>query len=213
MSGNPLTLAKAAIKPAIAPADFRVFVFGPALDPAATIPVPTCSVVGHEGLNQHAQYLRYFTKHALEKEGFTVDYGETKEVLEFWTKRFKSGNPGRTEMLHASKVCGAIIIFPSSIGSISELALVARDGLIAEKTMAIVHDAYENDPSFFRLGVVELFQDYNGRTNYLDYTKHDHCVGYAKRFVEGKYHRALEELHDIKYKKSRYKGGIYEQLT
>lgn len=190
--------------------------FGPALKPGEEVILPGPSNspdLNHETLNEHARYLRFLTKTTLEKEGFTVDYGETQEVLKFWTNRYKSNSPGRTEMLHALKVCGAVIIFPSSIGSISELALLARDGAIAEKTMAIVHDAYQHDESFFRLGVVELFQDYNGRPMYLNYTNHEHCVGYAKRFVEGKYNRLMDDLQDIKYKKNRHKGGIFARLT
>jgi hypothetical protein len=145
---DPLGGAKADLKPTLRPQDFSVFVFGPALDPGDTVTKPTSPVGDHAAVVEHARYLRYLTKQKLEELGFRADFGEAKDVFKFWSEFFSSPDEASTEILHANKACGAVIIFPASFGSIAELALFARHPRIAAKTVAIVHEGYSSAASF-----------------------------------------------------------------
>src|SRR5437762_5818232 len=155
-SQDPLAAAKADLKPAFKPQDFSVFVFGPAL---GSIPVlePTSPVSDHAQVVEHARYLRYLTRQRLEELNFRADFGEAKDVFKFWSEFFSSPDEASTEIRHADKACGAVIIFPASFGAIAELALFARHPRIAAKTVAIVHEGYALANSFFRKGIMELF--------------------------------------------------------
>lgn len=139
---DPLARAKAHLKPALQPQDFFVFVFGPALDPEAAVKKPTFSASNHAKVVEHARYLRYLTRKKLEELNFSADFGEAKDVFKFWSEFFSSPDEASTEIRHADKACGAVIIFPASFGAMAELALFARHPRIAAKTVAIVHERY-----------------------------------------------------------------------
>ena len=166
----------------------------------------------HDAIMEHARYLRFATKEALEEAGYSVDYGETKPMLEFWQKHFGSRDLGTSELLQAHKISGAIIVFPSSVGSLCELGMFAPQKLISEKTLAIVHNRYKNDDSFFRKALLEVLAQQNGRFEFLDYSKHDSCVEQAVNFVAGKYQSLLRDFEMIKYSegmKSKFDGTIF----
>jgi hypothetical protein len=207
-SSDPLGEAKQLLKPAVERTEFRIFVFGPALEPGQTISCPNSAADNHEVVGDYATYLRYLTKQRLEDRGFTVDYGESPAVLDFWQKFFRS-NAAATEISHASKACGAIIIFPATFGSMAELALFALTP-IAEKTLAIVHQDYETAESFFRRGLLELFETYNGKVKYLDYTNTEACARHAENYVEGKYWKVCQDVDTYREIKSRHHGKVFE---
>lgn len=83
-----LGLAQAAVKPPVDKKKFRVFVFGPCLNPTEEVTPPTNEPITHDDILHYARYLRFATKKALEAEGFTVDYGETKEIYDAWVNNF-----------------------------------------------------------------------------------------------------------------------------
>jgi len=200
------------IKPAFERTRFRVFVLGPALKPSQSVPRPRTLALIHEGVIQHARYLRFETRKSLLSAGYSVDFGEAKEIQEFWNKNFRAKDPGSAEMLHARTACGAIIIFPSSVGSISELGLFAPSSNISKKTLAIVHKRYKKDKSFFRKALLEIFEQENGKCAFVDYTKHKTCVDAALKFVDGKYQKLLRDLHQIndsKLQEANYRGTIF----
>jgi hypothetical protein len=200
------------IKPAFERTGFRVFVLGPALKPSQTVRRPRTLASIHDGLIQHARYLRCETRKSLLSAGYSVDFGEAKELQEFWSKNSRAKDPGSAEMLHARKACGAIIIFPSSVGSISELGMFAPFGNIAKKTLAIVHKRYERDKSFFRKALLEIFEQENGKCSFVDYTNHRRCIDDAIKFVDGKYQKHLRDLHliaDAKLQEANYRGTIF----
>ena len=188
---------KSALLPAVKPEQFRVYVFGPGLTEDAVVEPPPAEPAGTAELTEHARYLRYLTRQRLQQAGFTAEFGEAADLLDFWRDFFNSANPAMTEIFHARKACGAIVIFPASVGPIAELALFARNTAIAEKTCAIVHDGYASAESFFRQGVIELFEDHNGKTKYVNYTNHEACVGYALRFVRGKFSKLIGEVDEV----------------
>jgi len=202
------------IKPAFARDRFRVFVLGPALKPSESVPRPHTHASTHEAVIQHARYLRSETRKSLLSAGYSVDFGETKELQEFWSENFRANDLGSAEMLHANKACGAIIVFPSSVGSISELGMFvfAPSSLISEKTLAIVHKRYEKDKSFFRKALLEIFEQENGKCAFIEYANHKSCVEVAVKFVDGKYQKLLRDLHQIrnsKLKEASYSGTIF----
>jgi len=172
--------AKGKLKPAIERSKFRVFVFGPGLAAGAKIIKPTIPADTHAGAEAHARYLRFATRRALEKLGFTVDYGESTDVLEFWQETFLAVDPATVEISHAERLCGAIIVYPSSIGSICELGLFASRKWVCEKAVAIVHERYINDKSFFRQGLLEYFDQEGGRHLFRNYANHDEVVPFAE---------------------------------
>jgi hypothetical protein len=211
-SSSFLEAAKLELEPAIPRSKFTVFVFGPTLKPDESVAVPTSPIDGHESIAQHAKYLRFLTKQRLEELGYRVDLGESPEVLAFWQRFFGAPNPGTAEMFHASKMCGAIVIFPATFGSMAELALFALKQTIAEKTIAIVHKEYEHANSFFRRGLLELFDTWNGKVRYLDHADAETCVRYAERFVEGKYTKFCSEADDVREIKSRNRGTYFQHV-
>jgi hypothetical protein len=207
---NPLSAAKIALKPALAPEDFRVYIFGPALGDGRVRKPPANGCLTAGAQIRHAKYLRQATRTALENDGFTVDFGESQDVLSFWSDLFAQ-NPATAETLHADQLCNAIVIFPASIGSIAELALFACDMSLAVKTMAVVHSGRNSDTSFFRLGLIELFKTYSGRVEFLDYGDHDACVGYAVRYVKGLYQRFLRDVRIVGNITRRHRGTLNER--
>jgi hypothetical protein len=176
-SSDSLDAAKSQLRPALDRSQFPVFVFGPSLNPDQPVPAPNSPLDGHDSIGEYAKYLRYLTKQRLEELGYKVDFGESPDVLQFWRRFFGAANPGAAEILHADKRCGAIVIFPATFGSTAELALFAITTPIAEKTMAIVHQEYEEANSFFRRGLLELFETCSGQVRYLDYANPQACVG------------------------------------
>jgi len=163
---------------------------------------------------KHGRYLRYATKLKLETKGYSVEFGETKEMYEFWMNHFGAGDLGSVELLHARKMSGAIIVYPSSIGSISELGMFATNDRISEKTFALVHKSFENDNSFFRKALLEVFGQENGKYKFIDYSDHSACVAEALNFVEGKYQKLLRDYDSIEtaeQKKERLRDTIYQR--
>lgn len=173
--------------------EFRVFVFGPGMDPAEVVPAPASPVSTQAGLVEHAKYLRFLTTQKLREAGWTVDFGETQSIQQFWaTLGIK--NSAAMEISHAKKLCGAIIIFPASIGAICELGLFAGDFRLAEKTFAIVHSEYKDHKSFFRLGLLRLLKIGRGTFEFSDYEDFDGCTRQAVDFVEDQWTNfSLEE--------------------
>lgn len=159
---------------------------------------------------RHAEYLRHRTKAALEDEGFPAVFGEAPSMLKFWQSFLSSPNAAVSETLEAKKVCGAVVIFPASFGSLAELCLFARQGQIADKTLAVVDKTYEAATSFFRQGVLELFESFSGTTRFVDYKEEDTCIERVLRFVSGRYHRVLDELDQDQYIRTRHRGHIFE---
>jgi hypothetical protein len=210
MLASVLALTKAKLEPLLHPRDFFVFVFGPALDADKPVIAPTSRLNGDSDTLEHARYLRYRTKQRLEELGFSVDFGEAKDVLKFWLEFFHAPDAATAEIHHASKASGAVVIFPGSFGSMAELALFARQDDIAEKTVAIVHESYATASSFFRQGLIEIFETYNGKTKYVNYANHDVCVEYAVRFVRSKYSKALAELEDVTRIRRRNRGKVFD---
>jgi hypothetical protein len=92
----------------------------------------------------------------------------------------------------------------------AELALFARQDDIAEKTVAIVHETYATASSFFRQGLIEIFENYNGKTKFVNYANPDVCVEYAVRFVHGKYSKALADLEAVKRIRRRNRGKVFD---
>ena len=205
-TANQYEAFKALIKPGVPKAQFRVFVLGPSLRPDEVVPRPSIKPDKHDSVVIHARYLRYATKMALEKAGYSVDFGETKEMLKFWDDYFGATDLGSAETLQADRISGAIIVYPSSAGSLCELGMFAPDKLISEKSLAIVHKRYEKDSSFFRKALLEVFMARNGRCEFKDYSDHDRCVEIATSFVAGKYqsllrdHRMIETSELLKRK-------------
>lgn len=191
---DPFEQARAKVKPVLEAKDFRVFVFGPGLKPGDVPLKPNCSADKHDEIVSHALYLRAETSTALKKLGFTVDYGETAEVLDFWAGVTLAADPGSIEIHHAEKMCGAIVIYPSSIGSICELGLFATRTWICEKTLAVVHQQYAYDRSFFRQGLLEVFGQERGTHEFHDYADHQACIAAACKFVRGRYQALLRTL-------------------
>lgn len=101
---------------------FRVFIFGPALTPAEIVEVPTAPPSDRDGLQHHAKYLRFLTAKKLRDAGWTVDFGESTSIQQFWAS-LGIKNTGAMEVSHGGRLCGAIIMFPASVGSISELGI------------------------------------------------------------------------------------------
>ena len=216
---TPPDLIKAAIEsiqPAFPHSNFRVFVLGPALKPDEIVARPSSSPNNHDSILEHARYLRSLTKQKLSQLGYPVDFGETEELLRLWSSRFRVGDPGSAEILHARKVSGAIIVYPSSIGSISELGMFAPYEDIAEKILAIVHKRYENDSSFFRKALLEVLKQEKGNREFIDYSDHDACVKAAVDFVNGRYQKLLRDYMAIesgKLKEAKLRGTVFEKKS
>jgi hypothetical protein len=210
---DPYEQARRIIQPDFPNTKFHVFVLGPALKPTEELLKPTEPPIDHESIVTHARFLRYLTKKGLSSLGYPVDFGEAEDIKEFWQSQFHATDPGSVELLHASKFCGAIIVFPSSVGSISELGLFTPVEKIAEKTLAVVHKAFENDASFFRKALLEVFVQEKGRREFIDYSDHDNCVKLAIEFVNGKYQKLLRDLMKINAGKeieAKLHGSIFQ---
>ena len=212
-------LLKAAIDSIQAPfprSNFRVFVLGPALNVDVTVAKPASSPSTHDSILEHARYLRSLTKVRLSQLGYPVDFGETKELLRLWSNRFRASDPGSAEILHARKVSGAIIVYPSSIGSISELGMFAPYGDIAEKILAIVHKSYENDNSFFRKALLEVLRQEKGSREFIDYADEQACINAAVEFVDGQYQKLLRDYIEIesgKLREAKLGGTLFEKKS
>src|SRR5260221_10464576 len=172
-STNPYDYAKKLITPAFSKAQFRVFVLGPGLKPNTKVKKPLHKPDSHDSVLQHARYLRFATKKALELEGYSVDFGETKQMLKFWQEHFGSPDSGSSELLQAEMISGAVIVYPSSVGSFCELGMFAGTKHISEKILAIVHKRYKNDNSFFRKALLEVLSQDNGKYEFRDYSDHE----------------------------------------
>jgi hypothetical protein len=160
---DPFEAARLKLKPKITLKAFRVFVFGPALQITQTVEEPNIDIATHADVETHARYLRHVTRLELEQLGFSVDYGESPQVLQFWQENFLAPDLATVEVNHAERMCGAIVVYPSSVGSICELGLFASREWLCRKTKAIIHKTYEDAPSFFRQGLLEYFDQEGGK--------------------------------------------------
>ena len=211
---NPYDSAREQVKPPFPKGQFRAFVLGPHLQPSTIVPKPSEEPKNHDTVVEHARYLRYATKYALNQQGYAVDFGETEDMLAYWQREFGSNDPGSSELLEAEKVSGAIIVYPSSAGSLCELGMFAPKKLISEKLLAIVHKRYENDDSFFRRALLEVLDQENGKYKFCNYSDHELCVGEALKFVAGKYQSLLRDIGAVQYAdivKRKHHGTVFER--
>jgi hypothetical protein len=191
---DPLQQAESLMRAALTKDNFRVFVFGPYLEHGTAVTQPTDKISGYDSLVEHARYLRYAAAEALKADMFPVHFGETKEVLELWGKQLTSGiDPANAEIQHAQRVCGAVVVFPSSIGSFCELSLFAAIEELAKKTIAIVHEAHKNDESFFRKGLLRILRQEHGSVEYSDYSDTAGCIKTACEFVSDRYMKTVRD--------------------
>jgi hypothetical protein len=207
-----LEQARQKIQFPISKEQFRVFVFGPALNPEDTIKLPESHPSDRDGLQHHAKYLRYITAKQLREAGWTVDFGETKSIQSFWGS-LGITNPAAMELSHARKLCGAIIIFPTSVGAISELGLFVGMRGIADKTLAIVHSEFKEHQSFFRVGLLKMLKIRSGTCEFEDYLNAKKCIKLAVEFVEDqwmKFSLDNDVIADAKVIALERKGGGFE---
>jgi hypothetical protein len=192
---------------------FRIFVFGPALNPSEEVELPTSQPADHDGLQKHAKYLRYLTAKKLREAGWTVDFGETNSIQQFWSS-LGIKNPAAMELSHAKKLCGAIIIFPTSVGAISELGLFVGFGSLAKKTLAIVHSEFRDHHSFFRIGLLKMLKIRNGTFEFEDYINAQKCIELALEFVEDQWTKlSLDDdlINEAQLLTLERKGGSFEK--
>jgi hypothetical protein len=178
---------------------FRIFLFGPGLQVGEVVPEPTPD----EPLEKHAKFLRYFVGEELRAKGWVVDFGESPEVIDAWAKVRGTSDPGNMEYLHALVACGAVIILPSSPGSFCEMGLFAASKDISQKTLALVHDGYEDSTSFFRKGLVRIFQARGGQCAYKTYRDKAVALARVVEFVEDRYNSYQWDDLDISAGKRR----------
>lgn len=191
---------------------FRIFVFGPALEPDENVDPPTLPPSDRDGLQQHGKYLRFLTAKKLREEGWSVDFGETASVQKFWNS-LGIKNPAVMETSHAGKLCGAIIMFPTSVGSISELGLFVGFSGLAKKTLAVVHSEFKEHRSFFRVGLLKMLKIRHGAFEFEDYLNADKCVALATEFVDDQWTKLNLDQHQIDEAKvliAERKGGAFE---
>ena len=192
---------------------FRIFVFGPAMDPSEEVELPTSPPSDHDSLQKHAKYLRYGTAKRLREERWTVDFGETKSIRHFWSS-LGIKNAAAMEVGHARKLCGAIIIFPTSVGAICELGLFAGRPSIAEKTLAIVHSDFKDHQSFFRVGLLNMLKIQRGSYEFEDYLNAQKCIELAVEFAENQWTKLnLDEdlIDEAQSLTLGRKGGAFEK--
>jgi hypothetical protein len=187
---------------------FRIFLFGPGLKDGEVIAEPAPD----EPATVHARFLRYFVATELRAKGWIVDFGESPEILEAWHNIRGPIDPGKMEYDHAFTACGAIVILPSSPGSFCEMGLFATSKEISKKTLAVVHAEYQKAPSFFRNGLVRIFQQREGRCIYESYRDKTAIVGWIEEFIEDRYKSYQWDDHDItigeRRKRERSNGAI-----
>lgn len=172
---------------------FRVFVFGPYLEPDTIVPRPETTADD----SSHTLYSRFNTKKKIEENGFPVHFGESSEINDIWQKNIGMTDPATAEIAHARHFCGAIVIYASSVGSFCELGLFASYEAIMQKTLVIVDKQYESANSFLNKGLLEIVRQENGRVDFIDFKDHEKCAEAAKRFVEGKYTKFLRDYVKI----------------
>jgi len=83
---------------------------------------------------------------------------------------------------------------------------------IASKTLAIVHKKFENDRSFFRRAMLEVFDAENGKPAFLPYDNHEQCVAAAVLFVKKKYNKLLrdyEKMESAELVRRSYYGTVF----
>jgi len=192
---------------------FRIFVFGPRMDPSEEVELPTSPPSDHDGLQRHAKYLRFWTAKKLREDRWTVDFGETTSIKHFWSS-LGIKNAAAMEVGHARKLCGAIIIFPTSVGAISELGLFAGLPSLAKKTLAIVHSRFKDHKSFFRVGLLNMLKIQHGTYEFEDYLNTQKCLELAVEFAENQWTKLaldeylIEEAQSLTFGR---KGGAFEK--
>lgn len=207
-----LEQARGKIRLPVGKDQFRVFVFGPALSPSETVALPTTPPSDRDGLQQHAKYLRFLTAKKLREAGWTVDFGESTSIQTFWSS-LGIKNMGAMELSHGGKLCGAIIMFPTSVGSISELGMFVGFGGLAKKTLAIVHSEFKEHKSFFRVGLLKMLKIQHGACEFEDYLKAEQCIDLACEYVDEKWTKLnLDEqrINEAQVLTLERKGGAFE---
>lgn len=172
---------------------FRIFIFGPALEVGELVEEPAAD----ESLAKHARFLRYFVAETLKAKGWLVDFGESPGIFESWDKIRGPMDHGKMEFDHALVACGAIVILPSSPGSFCEMGLFATSKEISQKTLAVVHSEYKNAASFFRKGLVRIFQQRGGHCVYESYRDKSVAMNAVEEFIEDRYKAYQWDDHDI----------------
>ncbi len=120
------------------------------------------------------------------------------------------------EVSHGVKLCGAIIMFPTSVGSISELGLFVGLGGLAKKTIAIVHSEFKEHQSFFRLGLLKMLKIRNGTFEFEDYLNAEKCIDLASEFVDDQWTKLNLDQHlldEAKVLATERKGGAFESCS
>lgn len=85
---------------------------------------------------------------------------------------------------------------------------------IACKTLAIVHKKFENDRSFFRRAMLEVFDSENGKPQFIPYDNHEKCVAAAVTFVRKKYNKLLrdyENMESAELTRRKYHGTAFQK--
>ena len=203
-----LVKAIGSLPESVAKERFRIFLFGPALGSKQVVRRPSSKA----GIEKHARFLRYVIRKALQEERWIVDFGESPELLKAWARLRGPIDTGKMEYNHALAACGAIVILPSSPGSFCEMGMFATSKDISKKTLAVVHQEYKKAKSFFRRGLVRIFEQREGRCLYESYRDRDAVVNGVLEFVENKYNSHQWDDLDIAIGNRRRRERAYGQL-
>ena len=187
---------------------FRIFLFGPSLKADQIVAEPRFD----DSLIDHARFLRYFVAKVLRDAGWLVDFGEDPQMLEMWAKLRGPIDQGKMEYDHAFAACGAIVVLPSSPGSFCEMGLFASSKDISRKTLAVVHAEYKDAQSFFRQGLVRVFQSRSGRCAYETYKNKEAVLAAIREFIEDRFNSYQWDENDITVGERRKRESANHQL-
>lgn len=178
---------------------FPIFVFGPYLPENEVVAKPS------KRAKDHSKYLRYSAKEQLKESGFKVQFGESNDVINVWQQHIRSQDLASSELHHAHYICGAVIIFASSVGSFCELGLFASYESIISKTIVIVDSKYKDHRSFLNDGLLKIVEQENGRVIFEDYRDHAKCVRIATQYAEGKFTKIQRDFLQLEQSRAKEK--------
>lgn len=187
------------LNPKVTKEKFRVFLFGPSLTDGESVPEPAAGAT----IESQAKFLRHFLLEKLKEKNWQIDLGESDDIIRSWTKLDETIDPGNMEYHHALYACGAIVILPSSPGSFCEIGLFATTKEISRKTLAIVHVEFKKSKSFFRRGLVRIFQQRAGKCTYESYYEKEAILEAAEEFIEDRFNSYHWDHHDIRQGEKR----------